>query len=32
LDERGLAVCRPHRAGQRIAKRTMVLTAKDVDG
>src|SRR6266542_3898559 len=30
--DRGLAICRPHRAGQRLAKRTAVLTAKDVDG
>src|SRR5204862_113657 len=32
LDEGGLAVCRPHRAEQRSAKRTSVSTAKDVDG
>jgi hypothetical protein len=27
LDERGLTICRPHRAGH-----TMVLIAEDVDG
>src|ERR671930_1522757 len=32
LDKRGLAMCRPHRARQGFAKRTTVLTAKDVDG
>ena len=30
-DERGLAVCRPHRAG-RASRPTTVLTAKDVEG
>jgi hypothetical protein len=30
FDERRLAICRPHRAGQRFAKRTTGLTAKDV--
>jgi hypothetical protein len=28
----GLAMCRPHRAGQRFAERTTVLTARDGDG
>jgi hypothetical protein len=27
----GLAICRPHRAGQRF-ERTAVLTGKDLDG
>jgi hypothetical protein len=27
----GLAIYRPHRAGQRFAERNTVLTAKDVD-
>jgi hypothetical protein len=28
----GLAIRRPHRAGQRLARRTTVLAAKDDDG
>jgi hypothetical protein len=28
----GLAICGPHRPGQRFAKRTTLLTAKDADG
>jgi hypothetical protein len=28
----GLAMCRPQRAGERLASRTTVFTAKDVDG
>jgi hypothetical protein len=28
----GLAICRPHRAGQRFANRTTVLAAKNVNG
>ena len=32
LDERGLAVCRPHRAGHRFAGRAAARTAKGVDG
>jgi hypothetical protein len=32
LDERGLAICRPHGAGRRLPERATALTAKDVDG
>jgi len=32
LDERGLAIRRPDRAGHRLARRTTALTAEDVDG